>query len=96
MAQGHFPSFSEGLSLRVTPETLKSPSCTNFPSFSEGLSLRVVLAGVGFGGVSCRFPFLFGGTFIEGIVRPEEQPSTRVFPFLFGGTFIEGFSPESG
>ena len=37
----------------------------NFPSFSEGLSLR--------GGVAPRkkperetFPFLFGGTFIEG------------------------------
>mgnify|MGYP006963744124 CR=1 FL=1 len=35
------------------------------------------------------FPFLFGGTFIEGVTctRPS---TTRLFPFLFGGTFIEG------
>ena len=36
-----------------------------FPSFSEGLSLRVNEdPGVGAGEVA--FPFLFGGTFIEG------------------------------
>ena len=37
----------------------------DFPSFSEGLSLRGrdrVFSGSSFGG----FPFLFGGTFIEG------------------------------
>ena len=37
-----------------------------------------------------KFPFLFGGTFIEGLncvrVRAQGEP----FPFLFGGTFIEG------
>ena len=36
------------------------------------------------------FPFLFGGTFIEG---PKATPKNTVsgsFPFLFGGTFIEG------
>ena len=36
-----------------------------FPSFSEGLSLRV--GGGGTGGTDGKqFPFLFGGTFIEG------------------------------
>ena len=39
-----------------------------------------------------EFPFLFGGTFIEG----QEARSLRLvgpeFPFLFGGTFIEGIS----
>ena len=43
-----------------------SVHCKNFPSFSEGLSLRagsflVVLV------VARGFPFLFGGTFIEGL-----------------------------
>ena len=38
-----------------------------------------------------KFPFLFGGTFIEGekemlLLEPDSK-----FPFLFGGTFIEGW-----
>ena len=46
------------------------------------------------------FPFLFGGTFIEGPSHSYGLPP-RVprFPFLFGGTFIEGiivFSDTSG
>ena len=38
-----------------------------------------------------RFPFLFGGTFIEGHrKRSAAIGEVLVFPFLFGGTFIEG------
>ena len=37
----------------------------NFPSFSEGLSLRALLREV-LGQLLQQFPFLFGGTFIEG------------------------------
>ena len=37
-----------------------------------------------------EFPFLFGGTFIEGNAAPPARPLRRAFPFLFGGTFIEG------
>ena len=38
-----------------------------------------------------RFPFLFGGTFIEGqCSRTSPETTARAFPFLFGGTFIEG------
>ena len=36
-----------------------------FPSFSEGLSLRGALGGNG-SPTAPAFPFLFGGTFIEG------------------------------
>ena len=36
----------------------------DFPSFSEGLSLRLGEQ-VGSGVLGCRFPFLFGGAFIE-------------------------------
>ena len=36
------------------------------------------------------FPFLFGGTFIEGANAQVESVSSNKFPFLFGGTFIEG------
>ena len=36
------------------------------------------------------FPFLFGGTFIEGIEAHPDIPAVELFPFLFGGTFIEG------
>ena len=41
-----------------------------------------------------RFPFLFGGTFIEGPPKAGARAlSGRKFPFLFGGTFIEGVLP---
>ena len=37
------------------------------------------------------FPFLFGGTFIEGIgIISLGLLISPAFPFLFGGTFIEG------
>ena len=38
------------------------------------------------------FPFLFGGTFIEGHGVQDHRPDNAGFPFLFGGTFIEGHS----
>ena len=36
----HFPSFSEGLSLRLLKHTKTQAANSYFPSFSEGLSLR--------------------------------------------------------
>ena len=36
------------------------------------------------------FPFLFGGTFIEGTQSLQAAAVVNKFPFLFGGTFIEG------
>ena len=36
------------------------------------------------------FPFLFGGTFIEGFFGGWLRRWILRFPFLFGGTFIEG------
>ena len=39
---------------------------------------------------SIAFPFLFGGTFIEGYVAWKLNEQAGAFPFLFGGTFIEG------
>ncbi len=60
----NFPSFSEGLSLRAISVPVHPRLRGDFPSFSEGLSLRERATG----SVSCgvEFPFLFGGTFIEG------------------------------
>ena len=40
--------------------------------------------------VQLRFPFLFGGTFIEGGSCQLFAGGGGGFPFLFGGTFIEG------
>ena len=37
-----------------------------------------------------KFPFLFGGTFIEGKNGDWFNQQAGAFPFLFGGTFIEG------
>ena len=60
----YFPSFSEGLSLREFTRSYSAIRVSNFPSFSEGLSLRVSDC---FHFVCIAlFPFLFGGTFIEG------------------------------
>ena len=42
-----------------------------------------------------RFPFLFGGTFIEGR-KDEDDSAFPEFPFLFGGTFIEGTFNSGG
>ena len=41
-----------------------------------------------------RFPFLFGGTFIEGEESGEWLKERGTFPFLFGGTFIEGYARD--
>ena len=62
-----------------------------FPSFSEGLSLRPpgVAGPLTF---PHKFPFLFGGTFIEAKPPPEDVLQDAGFPFLFGGTFIEAKS----
>ena len=39
---------------------------------------------------SCRFPFLFGGAFIEANFFNRVGINLRLgFPFLFGGAFIE-------
>ena len=62
----NFPSFSEGLSLRGLPPGGKYRPGADFPSFSEGLSLRVDGKKV-LRIVIPEFPFLFGGTFIEGV-----------------------------
>ena len=60
----------------------------NFPSFSEGLSLRL-MRDVRIWFRHFRFPFLFGGTFIEAPSASSSAACLLLFPFLFGGTFIE-------
>ena len=45
-------------------------------------------------GKAGQFPFLFGGTFIEGRRRGSAAVPKYSFPFLFGGTFIEGAIEE--
>ena len=58
----------------------------NFPSFSEGLSLRAERNFPGHEG-SLLFPFLFGGTFIEGYGLPSRPSPDKNFP-----SFSEGLS----
>ena len=84
----YFPSFSEGLSLRLGQNHAAVFLHGNFPSFSEGLSLRLFLLKNG-GAMLFAFPFLFGGTFIEAFLSRKKRGMSREFPFLFGGTFIE-------
>ena len=82
----YFPSFSEGLSLRAASRHRERFCGCDFPSFSEGLSLRAEI-----GDLSTRpaaFPFLFGGTFIEGWHRLRLPPHRLTnFP-----SFSEGLS----
>ena len=59
--RGHFPSFSEGLSLRVEAHNAALDALPDFPSFSEGLSLRGI-AGVKLVRAKAYFP-----SFSEGL-----------------------------
>ena len=78
--------------MRAGPPRGNHPCRWYFPSFSEGLSLRVDVDRVTI--LHTKFPFLFGGTFIEGKVPRLIAEPAREFPFLFGGTFIEGKVPR--
>ena len=81
-----FPSFSEGLSLRGDGAGYRVAATENFPSFSEGLSLRAPLMDAEESSPK-KFPFLFGGTFIEGLAFPVDANRTTYFP-----SFSEGLS----
>ena len=56
-----------------------------FPSFSEGLSLRECTAPIG--GGTFLFPFLFGGTFIEGTVGEVPLPGEMKISLPFRRDF---------
>ena len=71
--QVDFPSFSEGLSLRVPVILTSQHAHRDFPSFSEGLSLRAVPAGIG-DRRGCYFP-----SFSEGLSL-RDAPSVRSAP----------------
>ena len=66
-------------------QTERAALAPYFPSFSEGLSLRDYTGG----GVELYhgFPFLFGGTFIEGFMATRITLTPRDFP-----SFSEGLS----
>ena len=85
-AERNFPSFSEGLSLRVTSTERIQGDGADFPSFSEGLSLRTHPHHSTPSGV-LTFPFLFGGTFIEGPYTSCPRNLHQHFP-----SFSEGLS----
>ena len=61
------------------------PKVSHFPSFSEGLSLRECTAPIG--GGTFLFPFLFGGTFIEGTVGEVPLPGEMKISLPFRRDF---------
>ena len=71
--------------MRDVPSAATS-GCTHFPSFSEGLSLRESLCSLTLPAQGA-FPFLFGGTFIEGYVAWKLNEQAGDFP-----SFSEGLS----
>ena len=80
----HFPSFSEGLSLRPCDFSDGKRFPGNFPSFSEGLSLRVRFAEHALTSQR-RFPFLFGGAFIEASTEWAWRWKQKYFPSFWEG-----------
>ena len=80
----YFPSFSEGLSLRLLMPAPTAGFCINFPSFSEGLSLRREARHSSLLSL-IQFPFLFGGTFIEASKATATTLTQNIFPFLSEG-----------
>ena len=65
LAGWHFPSFSEGLSLRLLG--VKPLTITNrvFPFLFGGTFIEAIIVFSDTSGFRGKFPFLFGGTFIE-------------------------------
>ena len=59
-----------------------------FPSFSEGLSLRAATRLAS--GSSRLFPFLFGGTFIEGTQQKQLITQALHFPSFSEGLSLRG------
>ena len=71
---GHFPCFSEGLSLRQDDPTFSRATLADFPSFSEGLSLRRVAA-VCVAASTTHFPSFWEGLslrFLMGTLPPPD------------------------
>ena len=64
-----FPSFSEGLSLRVLAAAVHVNAGFHFPSFSEGLSLRDRIYVEDAGLTSKHFPSFSEGLSLRGIRR---------------------------
>ena len=85
----YFPSFSEGLSLRVWMTLHTASALADFPSFSEGLSLRESHA-TGRSSRARQFPFLFGGTFIEGGIAIALLVLPLYFPSFSEGLSLRG------
>ena len=83
---GNFPSFSEGLSLRLGRSAGWELLRNDFPSFSEGLSLRRKNQAAD-NQAHNEFPFLVGGTFIEALVEILTSEAKIHFP-----SFSEGLS----
>ena len=92
----NFPSFSEGLSLRLVEISLIVRRQGRFPflfgrAFIEAfrlLSFRVHCPTV-------TFPFLFGRAFIEAEEAYRVIDARLAFPFLFGRAFIEAYDKSS-
>ena len=85
----HFPSFSEGLSLRAV--AIATPWLINryFPSFSEGLSLRACAGHLEPDRPALHFPSFSEGLSLRVRFAEHALTSQRRFPFLFGRAFIE-------
>ena len=60
----NFPSFSEGLSLRLVMGAPRDPLGCTFPFLFGGTFIEACGSPI-FRGQDRAFPFLFGGTFIE-------------------------------
>ena len=84
-----FPSFWEGLSLRLQVIGLGNRFVIqHFPSFWEGLSLRQRESRQ-LPHWRALFPFLLGRAFIEAISKFPGGAYEAEFPFLLGRAFIE-------
>ena len=86
--EGDFPSFWEGLSLRLMSRRSKPAARFPFP-FLVGRA--IIEAGSGPRSSARReyFPSFFGGAFIEASDQHHEPHQLPSFPFLSGRDFIE-------
>ena len=92
--EGDFPSFWEGLSLRLMSRRSKPAARFPFP-FLFGRA--IIEAGSGPRSSARReyFPSFFGGAFIEASDQHHEPHQLPSFPFLLGRAFIEAWLPRA-
>ena len=90
VGEGHFPSFSEGLSLRAL-NVIFARRMGSFPFLFGGTFIEGPDSPRTHSLYSTDFPSFSEGLSLRDLHAELPAVGVPAFPFLFGGTFIEGY-----